>query len=108
MPVEVGKAEFIADRPLVVDIQDEVIDIIRLARKSQIDDNLIFHEVRDQDPEVPASFDTIAEVFEDVLVIMVKESKREPLVKQLVDYLQNQYDKINASREINKILAGLS
>jgi len=57
---------------------------------------------------VPASFDTIAEVFEDVLVIMVKESKREPLVKQLVDYLQNQYDKINASREINKILAGLS
>ena len=47
MPVEVGKAEFIADRPLVVDIQDEVIDIIRLARKSQIDDNLIFHEVRD-------------------------------------------------------------
>lgn len=46
-PEETGRAAFIADRPLVVDIQDEVIEIIKLARKTQIDDNLIFHEVRD-------------------------------------------------------------
>ena len=46
-PPEVLKAAFLRDRPFVIDIQDEVIEIIRQARKVQIDDNVIFHEVRD-------------------------------------------------------------
>ena len=108
LPPEFERGLFVKNRPRPYPVISGVEDIIEVERKVQIDDNLIFHEIRDQDPEMPMPLEKIKELFIELLGIVVKERRKEPLVKQIVDLLQTRYDKISASSEINKILAGLS
>ena len=105
---EFERGLFVKNRPRPYPIDYKVEDIIHDERRVQIDDNLIFHEIRDQDPEAPMPLKEITKMFVELLGTVVKERRKEPLVKQIVDLLQTRYDKIHASSEINKILAGLS
>lgn len=66
-PPEFERGLFVRNRPDPYEIYKAVEEIIYEERKSQIEDNLIFHEIRDQDPEMPMQIPEIKALFAELL-----------------------------------------